>query len=164
MTKQISRFTRIDWIEDPTYDPTAPSAALFSDATNISCAIKPGYALNPIKSKTNTDRTICDMAIVETPTRYQYEGKLDFFREGDLADTTSPFAIAFAFFKNTKKVGYLTRRTGYLNTVAIATGHKLDSFKFMNDNPQDMVNNDLYEFSVKFLQQGRMELNKALVA
>lgn len=164
MTKMISRFTRIDWIIDPSYDPTAPSAALFTNATNISCAIKSGYALNPLKSKVSTDRTICDMALVETPTRYQYEGKLDFFREGDLANTTSAFAVAFGLFKNTQTTGYLTRRTGLLNTAAVAVGQLVDSFKFINDNPQDMLTNDMIQFSVKFLQQGRMELKKTVVA
>jgi hypothetical protein len=164
MTKMISRYTRIDWIEDEDYDPLLPSAALFSDATNISCAIKSGYSLNPTKSDVNDARTICEMAKVENPIRYNYEGNLTFFREGDLAETTSAFARAFAFFKNTQKTGYLVRRTGYLNTVAVAVGHKVDSFKFINDNPQDVIDNDLIEFSVKFLQQGNMALDKAVVA
>jgi hypothetical protein len=166
MTKMISRFTRIDWIEDAAYDPLLPSAALFSNATNISCAIKSGYSLNPTKSDVNDARTICEMAKVENPIRYNYEGNLTFFREGDLAETTSAFARAFDFFKSSqnKKTGYLVRRTGYLNTVAVAVGHKVDSFKFTNDNPQDVIDNDLIEFSVKFLQQGNMELDKAVVA
>jgi hypothetical protein len=164
MGKLMSPNTRIDWIEASAYDPLLPSAALFSDATNISCAIESGYTLNPTKSDVNTKKSICEDANVETPVRYNYEGNLTFFREGDLADTTSAFAIAFAFFGTVRKTGYLVRRTGLRSTVAIAAAQKVDSFKFTSDFPQDVIDDDLIEFSTKFLPQGRMELDKAVVA
>jgi len=164
MGKLMSPNTRIDWIEDDSYDPEAPSAALFSDATNISCAIEAGYSLNPTKSDTNNKKSICEDANVETPVRYNYEGNLTFFREGDLADNTSAYARAFAFFGTVRKSGYLVRRTGYRNTVDVEIGHKVDSFKFISDFPQDVIDDDLIEFSTKFLPQGRMELDVAVVA
>lgn len=164
MGKLISGKTLIHWIEDPTYDPLLPSLALFTAGTDISCAIESGYTLNPTKSDVNTKRTICEEAESETPVRYNYEGALTFFREGDLAETASAFARAFGFFKNGRKTGYLVRRTALLRSVALAVGQKVDSFKFTSDEPQDVINDDLIEFSTKFLQQGRMELDKALVA
>lgn len=163
-TKMMSPNTRIDWITNPAYDPLNPSAALFSTATNISCAIETGYKLNPLKSDVNTKMTICDAAHVEAPVRYNYEGDLTFFREGDFNDTTSPFAIAFAFFGTTRNTGFLVRRIGSASSVAIAPGQKVDSFKFINDFPKDVVDNDLIEFNTKFHPQGLMALNTTVVA
>lgn len=164
MGKLMSPNTRIDWIEDETYNPLLPSAALFTDATNVSCAIETGYTLNPTKSDVNTKKSICEDANIETPVRYNYEGNITWFREGDLADTTSAFARAFAFFGTVRASGYLVRRTGYRNTVDVEIGHKVDSFKFTSDFPQDVIDDDLIEFSTKFAPQGRMELDKAVVA
>jgi hypothetical protein len=96
--------------------------------------------------------------------RYNYEGNLTFFREGDLAETASAFARAFGFFKNGRASGYLVRRTGLPRSVDLAIGQKVDSFKFIADEPQDTIDDDLIQFAVKFLQQGSMELDKALVA
>lgn len=164
MGKLISGKTLIHWIEDPTYDPLAPKLSLFTAATDISCAIESGYTLNPTKSDVNTKRSICETAESETPVRYNYEGALTFFREGDLAETASAFARAFAFFKNGRKSGYLVRRSSIPRSVALAVGQKVDSFKFIADEPQDVIDDDLIEFSVKYLQQGDMELDKAIVA
>jgi hypothetical protein len=164
MGKMMSPNTRIDWIEATTYDPLNPSAALFSAATNISCAIETGYKLNPTKSDTNNKKSICEDANVENPVRYNYEGDLTFFREGDLADTTSPFSIAFAFFGTVRKTGYLVRRTGLSNSAVVAVAQKVDSFKFISDYPKDVIDNDLIEFNTKFHPQGLMALNQTVVA
>lgn len=164
MGKLISGKTLIHWIEASAYDPSAPSLALFTSATDISCAIGSGYTLNPVKSDVNTERTICEDAEVETPVRYNYEGMLTFFREGDLAETASAFARAFNFFGTGTKTGYLVRRTGIPRTTPLAIGQKVDSFKFISDMPQDTIDDDLIKFATKFLQQGRMELDKAIVA
>lgn len=164
MTKLISGKTLILWIEDPTYDPLLPSLALMTAGTDISCAIGSGYTLNPTKSDVNTKRTICEDAESETPVRYNYEGNLSFFREGDLADTTSAFARAFAFFGAARKEGYLVRRMAIPRSTPLAIGHKVDSFKFQSDFSQDNIDDDLIMFNVKFLQQGNMQLNKAVVA
>jgi hypothetical protein len=164
MGKRMSGLTLIHWIEDVTYNPLLPSIALLTAATDISCAIETGYTLNPTKSDVNTKKSICEDASVETPVRYNYEGNITFFREGDLADSVSAYARAFAFFGTTRKTGYLVRRSGLLRSVALAVGQKVDSFKLINDYPQDVVDDDLIQFSTKFLPQGRMELDVALVA
>lgn len=162
--KRMSGNTLIHWVEDPAFDPSAPSLAKLTAASDISCAIETGYTLNPAKSDVNSKKTICDDSKVETPVRYNYEGQMTFFREGDLEDSVSAYARAFAFFGTTRRTGYLVRRSGIPRTVPLAVGQKVDSFKFINDVPQDQVDDDLIQFSTKFLQQGRMELNKALVA
>lgn len=162
--KRMSGKTSIFWVEDPTYDPLLPSVALLTSARDISCSIATGYKLNPVKSDTNNKMTICDTAEVETPIRYNYEGDLTFFREGDMADNTSAFARAFEFFSTGRKAGYLVRRSGLDRSVPLATGQKVDSFKFVNDTYQDADDAELVMFQIKFLQQGNMQLDKALVA
>jgi hypothetical protein len=164
MPKRMSGNTLIFWVEALTFDPLLPSLALLTPATDISCAIETGYTLNPTKSDVNAKKTICEDSKVETPIRYNYEGQLTFFREGDMADNASAFARAFAFFGTVRKTGYLVRRSGIPRTTALAIGQKVDSFKFTTDIAQDTVDADLIQFSTKFLQQGRMELSKALVA
>lgn len=160
----MSPNTTIWWVEDAAYDPLLPSITKLTTAANISQAIVSGYTLNPTKSDVDNSKSITDTGHVDTPVRYNYEGSLTLFRDSDLAATTTDYAKAFAFFKNTKKVGYLVRRTGYRNTVAATIGHKVDSFKFINDVPQDAVSDNLIQMTVKFRAQGRMELDKALVA
>lgn len=164
MAKQMSPNTSIWWVEDVTYDPLLPKVTLLTAAANISGGIASGYSLNPTKSDVDTSKTIIVSSNVETPVRYNYEGSLTFFRDSDLAATTTDFAKAFAFFKNTKKTGYLVRRTGMLSSVVATIGQKVDSFKFISDLPQDAVDENTIQYSVKFLQQGRMELDKAIVA
>ena len=162
--KRMSGKTLIHWVEDAAYDPLLPSIALLTPATDISCSIATGYTLNPGKSTVNTKQTICDDAEVETPISYNYEGNLTFFREGDLADSVSAFARAFEFFGTERKTGYLVRRSGIARSIPLAIGHKVDSFKFVNDVYQDAEDEELIMFQTKFLQQGRMELDKAIVA
>ena len=54
---------------------------------------------------------------------------------------------------------------GYLSTVAAAAGQKVSSYKFINDNPQDVVEDGgPVQYTVPFLPQGKMALNVTLVA
>ena len=57
------------------------------------------------------------------------------------------------------------RRVGYLSTQAAAVGQKVSSYKFISDNPQDVVEDGgPIQYTVPFLPQGRMALSKTLVA
>ena len=161
--KRMSGKTLIHWVEDAAYNPLLPSLALLTSATDISCSIATGYTLNPAKSTVNTKGTICDETEVETPISYNYEGNLTFFREGDLADSVSAFARAFAFFGTERKSGYLVRRSGIARSIPLAVGQKVDSFKFINDVYQDAEDEELIMFTIKFLQQGNMKLDTAIV-
>ncbi len=167
MAKMMSPNTTIWWVTDATFDPDVPSAAKLTAAANISCAIVSGYTLNPTDSDADDSTSICDGANVEVPTFYNYEGNITFFRDADLAATTSDYAKAFAFFKTRGNTagGYLVRRVGYASTVAAAVGHVVSSFKFISDYPQDVVEDGgPIEFTTPFLPQGKMALNKTLVA
>lgn len=164
--KMMSPNTRIDWITDPAYDPLVPKATLFTDATNISCAIASGYKLNPTDSKTDGSTTICDDNNVVTMTSYNYEASLTIFRDADLAATTTAFAKAWAFFKHkTGTSGYLVRRVGKLSSVAVAALDEVSSFKFIADDPVDVVGEDApIQATIEFFKQGNMALYKPVVA
>lgn len=166
MAKMMSPKTAIFWVPDGLgFDPEAPSATLLTPARNISCAVVSGYTLNPTDSDTDDSNSICDGANVATPTFYNYEGNITFFREGDPANTTSDYYKAFQFFKKKGATGYLVRRLGYLSSVPAAAGQEVSSYYFTSDNPQDVVEDSgPIQFTVPFLPQGKMGLYKTLVA
>lgn len=167
MGKMMGAKTAIWWITDPTFNPDAPQAALLTNAANISCAIEAGYTLGPVKSQSDSSASICDNSHFENPTFYNYDGKLTFFREGNLADTVSDYYKAFNFFKSgtaTLITGYLVKRIGYLSTVAPAAGQIVSSYKFIFDNPMDMDDGTApIRFQTEFKQQGKMSQFVALV-
>lgn len=166
MAKMMSPNTTIWWVpESANYDPLAPSAALLTNARNVSCAVVSGYTLNATDSDTDDSTSICDGAGVEVPTFYNYEGNITFFRDADVSATTSDFAKAWAFFKQGKQEGWLVRRLGFQSTVPAAAGQKVSSYKFISDNPQDVVEDGgPIQYTVPFLPQGAMALRKTLVA
>lgn len=166
MAKMMSPNTTIWWVPSSVaWDVNTPSAALLTTARNISCAIVSGYTLNATDSDTDDSTSICDGSNVQAPTYYNYEGSITFFRDSDVTATTSDYAKAFAFFKNGRPSGWLVRRIGYPSTTAAAVGQKVSSYKFIADNPQDVVEDSgPIEFTVPFLQQGSMGLYKTLVA
>lgn len=166
MAKMMSPNTTIWWVPlSANYDGNAPSAALLTSARNISCAVVTGYTLNATDSDTDGTTSICDGSNVQVPTYYNYEGNITFFRDADTTATTSDYAKAFGFFKSGKAQGWLVRRVGYLSSVAAAAGQVVSSYKFIADNPQDVVDDSgPIEFTVPFLPQGSMFLHKTLLA
>lgn len=147
------------------FDPDAPQLPFLTNARNVSCAVVAGYTLNPTDSDTDDSRSICDAANVATPTFYNYEANITFFREGDPANTTSDYYKAFQFFKHKGARGYLVRRLGFLSNVAPAAGQEVSSYLVVSDNPQDVFeDNGPIQFTVPFLPQGKMGLYKTLVA
>lgn len=167
MAKMMSPAETVWWVPAETvgWNPDAPSAAILTEARNISCAIVSGYTLNPTDSDTDDTTSICNSANVSTPTFYNYEANLTFFREevGVDEDRTSAMYRAFAFFKHPDAVGYLVRRMGYRNTVAAAAGQEVDVFYVSSDYGQDVVDDGgPIQFTVPFLPQGKMNINIAL--
>jgi hypothetical protein len=165
----MSPNVKIVWVTDLTYNPASPSTAILTGvkAFDISCAIMAGYTLNPKASDVVSTKSVCQGSNVKAPTRYNYEGKLTFWREGDLTNTTSPYAVAFAQFAlpaTQKSTGYLVRRIGLNQSVDFAVGQEVSSFLFTTDMPQDAVSTDEIQFTVPFLQQGSMALMQTTVA
>ena len=166
MAKMMSPLTTIWWVPDSAnWNPLVPSAALLTTARNISCAVVSGYTLNATDSDTDDSTSICDGANVELPTYYNYEANITFFRDSDPTNVVSDYAKAFAFFKAGRQAGWLIRRVGYLSTVAAAATQVISSYKVISDYPQDVIEDGgPIEFTVPFLPQGNMDLNRALVA
>lgn len=170
MAKMMSNTVTLWWVpaDTPGFDPAAPSAAALTEPRNISCAVVSGYTMNPTDSDTDGTTSICNDSNVSTPTFYNYEGNLTFFRqaEGVDMDVTAAYARAFEFFKHPDAEGWFVQREGYKQTVAAAAGQEVRVFKFISDNPQDVVPDDggPIQMTVAFLPQGEMYLDVPLVA
>lgn len=168
--KRMSNTITLWWVPEdtPSFDPTAPSAAALTEARNVSCAVVSGFTLNPTDSDTDGTTSICNNANVSTPTFYNYEASLTFFRQAEGADmdATAAYARAFEFFKHPDAAGYWVQRSGYPQTTAAAAGQIVRVYKVSSDNPQDVVPDDggPIQFTVPFLPQGQMVLDVALVA
>lgn len=167
----LSPNVTIWWVTDPSYSPTAPSAAKLNAAVNLSQAVAAGYTLGPLKSDSASAQAITDNSKFETPTFINYGAKIKFFREANQSLTSGPYYNAFQAFKagtgngSALVTGYLVRRIGMLNTITAQAGQVVESFKFIPDNPLDDVTDkaEIY-FEVDFQQQGSMALNQTLVA
>ena len=168
--KMMSPAETIWWVpaDTPSWNPDAPSAAILTEARNISCAVVSGYTLNPTDSDTDDTTSICNSSNSADFTFYNYEANLTFFREeqGANANNTSAYARAFKFFKNVDADGYLVRRMGYLESTPAAASQEVSVFYVQSDYPQDVVPDDggPIQFTVPFLPQGKMNLNIDLVA
>lgn len=165
MAKMMSPKTTIWWVTNPAYNPDSPSAAMLTAAANISCAIVQGYTVNATDSDTDDTKSICDSANALTPTFRNYEGNITFFRDSNVADVASDFSKAFVFFRTKGTTGFIVRRLGKLPSVAAAAGDVVSSYKFINDNPQDVVGDSgPIQMTVPLLPQGKMSLYKTVVA
>ena len=92
----------------------APSAAVLNgvNAINISCAVTRGYTMNPTDSDTDDTASICDTGNVQTRLFDNYEGEVTMFRDGNIADNTSVYNLAFNYFKAPDQRYWVFRRLG----------------------------------------------------
>lgn len=168
--KMMSPSETIWWVPEGTagWNPEAPSAAILTEARNISCAVVSGYTLNATDSDTDDNTSICNNANTTDYTFYNYEASLPLFREevGAGADATSPASRAFEFFKHVDAAGHLVRRMGYLESTPAAAGQEVSVFKVSSDYPKDEVGDSggAIQMTVPFLPQGQMVLNTPLAA
>lgn len=139
-------------------NPLAPSAAVLNgvNAINISCAVTRGYTLNPTDSDTDDTASICDTGNVQNRLYDNYEGELTMFRDGNSADATSIYNIAFNYFKTVDQRFYVYRRLGKKSTVPIATGDLVEGFLFVNDRTRSVDGGDAgpVQFTAPLLAQG----------
>lgn len=181
MAKMLSPNTTIWWIPA---DAITNMDDLFKAATytggtakavDISCAIAAGMTLGATDSDTDDSRSICDSGNAKTPTVSNYEASLTFFREEiakgqKAAGNTSVYDKAFQLFKRGTldglKEGYLVQRIGFRQGIPVEAGMELSVFKVVPDNPKDELGDGdkPIQFTVPFLAQGYMELNKAVTA
>ena len=181
MPKMLSPNTTIWWVSA---DGITNTGDLFKVATytggsakavDISCAIAAGMTLGATDSDTDDSRSICDSGNAKTPTVSNYEASLTFFREAiaagqKAAGNTSVYDKAFQLFKrgvlDGLNEGYLVQRIGFRQGTPVEAGMEISVFKVVADNPKDELGDGdkPIQFTVPFLPQGYMELNKAVAA
>ena len=139
-------------------NPLAPTALVLNGATaiNISCAVTRGYTLNPTDSDTDDTASICDTGNVQNRLFDNYEGELTMFRDGNSADGTSVYNMAFTYFLNPDKRFYLYRRVGKKSTIPFVDGDTVEGFLFLNDRTRSVDGGDSgpIQFTVPLLSQG----------
>lgn len=140
-------------------NPLAPTAAELNHVTNainISCAVTRGYTLNPTDSDTDDTASICDTGNVQNRLYDNYEGELTLFRDGNIADNTSIYNLAWQYFRDPDKRFYLYRRLGKKSTVPFADGDIVEGFLFVNDRMRSVDGGDAgpIQFTVPLLAQG----------
>jgi hypothetical protein len=146
---------------------STPSAAIVNGGVNLTTAIAwDGYELGATDSNKIDDKGIADAANAQSKGFSQFAGNLTFFR-GITSETTGAYYDAFETFKaatNGRVNGYLVTRIG-AGTGAIASGDKLNVFKFTADSAMDDTEGeDSVKFMVKFLPQGLLGLFKTAAA
>lgn len=139
-------------------NPLAPTATVLNGPTaiNISCAVTRGYTLNPTDSDTDDTASICDTGNVQNRLFDNYEGELTLFRDGNTADGTSVYNLAFNYFVNPDQRFYLYRRVGKKSTAPFVDGDTIEGFLFLNDRTRSVDGGDSgpIQFTVPLLAQG----------
>lgn len=139
-------------------DIDAPDATEINAGTNISCAIVDPYTLGWTDRDTDDSASICDDSNVETPTRKNYEGNLNLFRDANLTDNTSVFNTAVNLFKTPLQPGFLVQRVGKNpNTFPMAAdGDEVSVFEFLSGDPNIVKDNNApVQAQIRFYAQGR---------
>lgn len=168
-TKMLNPNTTL-WVVPESFitNPLAPSAAILNGANsiNISCAVTRGYTLNPTDSDTDDTASICDTGNVQNRLYDNYEGELTMFRDGNSADATSIYNIAFNYFKTVDQRFYVYRRLGKKSTVVAAVGDLVEGFLFTNDRTRSVDGGDAgpIQFTAPLLSQGTYTGYVAVVA
>ncbi len=142
---------------------STPSAAIVNAAVNLTSAIAwDGYDLGATDSNKIDDKGIVDAANAQSKGFSQFSASLTFFR-GITSETTGAYYTAFETFKastGARPNGYLVTRIG-AGTGAIASGDKLNVFKFIADATMDNTEGeDSVKFMVNFQPQGLLGLYK----
>lgn len=164
MPKMMSPNTTIWWVPlAGIANPAAPTVAEINAGTNLSAAVVNGYTLAATDSDTDDSKSILDAANVVTPTFDNYEANLTFFRS-DLVNATAAYDTAFNLFKVDRVEGYLVSRHGKVGTAAAAATDVVSLFRVVSDSPMDVEGDGgaPIQFTVPFLPQGVMTLNKTL--
>lgn len=164
MPKMMSPNTTIWWVPlAGIANPAAPTIAEINAGTNLSAAVVTGFTIGATDQDTDDSKSIIDDANVQTPTFDNYEANVTFFRS-DLVAVTAAYNTAFNLFKVDRVEGYLVVRHGKVYSAVAATGDVVSLYRVISDAPQDIEGDGgaPVQFTVPFLPQGVMTLNKTL--
>jgi len=118
----------------------APTAAELNDTDFvkvISCAVNDDYTLNASDSDTDGTQSVCDTAVIETPTFMNYEAALNIFTDAD-QDASGIYNQARDLFKVKGIPLILGKRVGWAQGTAFAAGQVISLFLVKTDNPGDV--------------------------
>lgn len=136
-------------------DFTADPAVQGSGVLNVSCAVVDPFTLGWTDRDTDDSASICDDSNVETPTRKNYEAQIQFFREGDSADTASVYMQSYEAFKKPMQPGYLIKRVGKRAGEPIVAGDEVQVFQVLSGDPNSINDNEgPVQSDIRFYAQG----------
>lgn len=118
--------------------PTAAELAFNTGlGFDISCAINDDYTAGMTDSDTDSTQSVCDVAVVETPTFANYEVSLDGFNDSDL--TATGVYNKFRDLFKAKGVPFIIGvRIGPEQGTTPAVGDIWSLFHVKTDNPVDL--------------------------
>lgn len=155
-----NEYVKIAWVLDASMTTTqaaAPSATILNAALDLSPAIAwQDFALGATDSDDVEDRGITDPGNAVTRGFSNFEATLSFFRDANLADTTSDYVKAWDAFKVPRTFGYLVIRVADKKwDEPFAAGDRISVFRFIADTVvDDAEGDDSVKFTVNFLPQG----------
>jgi hypothetical protein len=158
-------------------DLAAPTAAelndVFAYTTNedamvfdISCAVLDDYTLNMSDSETDDELSICDIGNVSTPTFYNYEASLDFFRD-ESTTANGVFNLAWRLFRGADRPFILIKRIGKEQGATFLTDGSdvISMYGVETDIPVDVVeDNTNLKFGARFKTTGDININYSVVS
>lgn len=161
MAKIISNeYVKVAWILDGSMTPTQaqfPTVAMLTGGIDLTNAIAwQDFALGATDSDDVEDRGINDPANYTSRGFANFEATLSFFRDANLADTTSAYVTAWNTFKTPRTYGYLVMRVAEKKASdPWVAGDRVSVFRFIADIiTDDATGDDAVKFTVNFLPQG----------
>jgi len=155
-----NEYVKVAWVLDGNMTPTqaqAPTTAILNAAIDLTPAIAwQDFTLGATDSDDVDDRGIADPATFTSRGFANFEATLSFFRDANLADTSSAYVTAWNAFKVPRTYGYLVIRVAEQKyNTAWTAGDRVSVFRFIADTIVDDVSgDDAVKFTVNFLPQG----------
>ena len=155
-----NEYVKVAWVLDASMTPAqaaVPPAAILNAALDLSPAIAwQDFALGSTDSDDVEDRGITDPGNAVSRGFSNFEGTLSFFRDSNLADSTSDYVKAFNAFKTPRTYGYLVIRVADRKwSDAWTAGDRVSVYRFIADIiTDDTEGDDSVKFTVNFLPQG----------
>lgn len=133
---------------------------------DISCATLDDYTLNLTDSDTDDELSVCDIGNSSTPTFYNYEAELDFFRDKSVTDN-GVFNLAWRLFRGVDRPFWLIKRIGKAQGAQFLTDGSdvISMYGVTTDLPTDVVeDNANAKFGARFKTTGQVNVNYSVVA
>lgn len=129
---------------------------------NLSCAIEDGYTLGMTDPATDSTRTICDVANVETPTYDNYEASFNFLRDKDVK-ALGLFNLARYLFLGAGRRFWVVERVGVSWDTPFAPGQTISMYEVETDWPITLTDdNTPIRLTTAFKATGNLHINYIL--